>query len=53
MTFFARDYTAHSAEGLDQLGFSVWNLTLLIVLVYAGFSFFQSKISKSKLFQVL
>ena len=48
MTFFARDYTAHSAEGLDRLGFSVWNLTLLIVLVYAGFSFFQSKISKSK-----
>ena len=31
MTFFARDYTAHEVTGLDRLGFSVWNLALLIV----------------------
>ena len=35
MTFFARDYTAHEVTGLDRLGFSVWNLALLIVTVYA------------------
>ena len=49
MTFVARDYTAHEVTGLDRLGFSVWNLALLIVTVYAGFSLFQSKTGKGKL----
>ena len=49
MTFFARVYTAHEVTGLDRLGFSVWNLALLIVTVYAGFSLFQSKTGKGKL----
>lgn len=49
MTFFARDYTVHEVTGLDRLGFSVWNLALLIVTVYAGFSLFQSKTGKGKL----
>lgn len=49
MTFFARDYTTHEVTGLDRLGFSVWNLALLIVTVYAGFSLFQSKTGKGKL----
>ena len=49
MTFFARYYTAHEVTGLDRLGFSVWNLALLIVTVYAGFSLFQSKTGKGKL----
>ena len=49
MTFIARDYTAHEVTGLDRLGFSVWNLALLIVTVYAGFSLFQSKTGKGKL----
>ena len=49
MTFFARDYTAHEVTGLDRLGFSVWNLALLIVTVYAGFSLFRSKTGKVKL----
>ena len=49
MPFFARDYTAHEVTGLDRLGFSVWNLALLIVTVYAGFSLFQSKTGKGKL----
>ena len=48
-TFFARDFTAHEVTGLDRLGFSVWNLALLIVTVYAGFSLFQSKTGKGKL----
>ena len=49
MTVFARDYAAHEVTGLDRLGFSVWNLALLIVTVYAGFSLFQSKTGKGKL----
>ena len=48
MTFFARDYTANAATGLDRLGFSIINLTLLIIMVYAGFSIFQSATSKAK-----
>ena len=49
MTFCARDYAAHEVTGLERLGFSVWNLALLIVTVYAGFSLFQSKTGKGKL----
>lgn len=48
MTFFARDYTVNSVTGLDRLGFSVWNLVLIIATVYSGFAIFQSKTSKGK-----
>lgn len=48
MTFFARDYTVKSVTGIDRLGFDVWNLVLLIVAVYAGFSLFQSKKGSGK-----
>ncbi len=43
MTFFARDYTTQSVTGLDRIGFDVWNLVLLIIVVYGAFSLFQSK----------
>ncbi|MDR0988678.1 MAG: peptide MFS transporter [Prevotellaceae bacterium] len=43
LTFFARDYTATSVVGLDRIGFSVWNLALIILAVYGAFSLFQSK----------
>ncbi len=49
MTFFARDYTANIAEGITRIGFDVWNLVLMVVAVYGGFSIFQSKTSKAKL----
>lgn len=48
LTFFARDYTAQAVTGLDRLGFNIVNLTFLLVLVYAGFSLFQSKTGKAK-----
>ena len=48
MTFFARDYTVTEVSGIDRLGFNVWNLALLIVGVYAGFSLFQSKTGRGK-----
>ena len=48
MTFFARDYTVKSVTGLDRIGFDVWNLVLLIIAVYGGFSLFQSKTGKGK-----
>ena len=48
LTFFARDYTAQQAVGLDRLGFDVFNLLLIIIAVYALFSTFQSKTTKSR-----
>lgn len=48
MTFFARDYTAQTATGIDRIGFDVWNLVLLIIAVYGAFSIFQSKTGKGK-----
>lgn len=49
LTFFARDYTANAVQGITRLGFSVWNLALLAVAVYAVFAFFQSVKAKGKL----
>ena len=48
LPFFARDYTAQAVTGLDRLGFNIVNLTFLLVIVYAGFSLFQSKTGKAK-----
>ena len=48
LTFFARDYTATSSTGIESMMFDVWNLVLIIVLVYALFSVFQSETAKGK-----
>ena len=48
MTFFARDYTTQSVTGLDRIGFDVWNLVLLIIVVYGAFSLFQSISGRGK-----
>ena len=49
MTFFARDYTASSVEGLNRIGFDIISLTLLIIGVYSLFSLFQSATARGKL----
>ena len=48
LTFFARVYTAASAEGLNRIGFDVWNLVLIAIAVYGLFAIFQSEKSKGK-----
>ena len=48
LTFFARDYTAASAEGLNRIGFDVWNLVLIAIAVYGWFGIFQAEKSKGK-----
>ena len=48
LAFFARDYTAASAEGLNRIGFDVWNLVLIAIAVYGLFAIFQSEKSKGK-----
>ncbi len=48
LTFFARDYTAQSVEGITRIGFNVFNLALIAVAVYALFAVFQSEKAKGK-----
>lgn len=48
LTYFADEFTARSAEGVQGMAFDVWNLVLIIFIVYAGFSLFQSKTGKAK-----
>jgi len=53
LTYFADEFTAKSSSGLESMAFDVWNLVLVIVIVYASFSLFQSKKSKAKLYSAV
>ena len=48
LTYFAKQYTARSSEGLESMMFSVWNLVAVIFIVYALFQLFQSKTGRGK-----
>ena len=48
LTYFADEFTAQSAEGLQAMCFDVWNLVAVIFIIYALFSLFQSKTGKGK-----
>ena len=48
LTFFADEFTVKEAFGLQSMAFSVWNLVLVIVAVYAAFSLVQSEGAKGK-----
>lgn len=48
LTYFADEFTARSSSGVQGMAFDVWNLVLVIFIVYAGFSLFQSKTTKAK-----
>ena len=48
LTYFADEFTAQSATGLQAMCFNVWNLVGVIFIVYALFSLFQSKTGKAK-----
>ena len=48
LTYFADEFTAKTASGVHTMPFDVINLVMLIFIVYAGFSLFQSKTSKGK-----
>ena len=48
LTYFADEFTAQSADGMQAMCFNVWNLVAVVFIVYAGFSLFQSKTSKGK-----
>ena len=48
LTFFARDYTQTSSEGLQSMMFDVTNLVACIFIVYGLFGLFQSKTGSGK-----
>ena len=48
LTYFADEFTARSSEGVESMAFDVWTLVLIIFIVYAAFSLFQSKTAKAK-----
>ncbi|MDR0714647.1 MAG: peptide MFS transporter [Bacteroidales bacterium] len=49
MTFFARDYTSSSSEGITRFGFDIFNLVLITIAVYGGFGLFHSATRRAKL----
>jgi POT family proton-dependent oligopeptide transporter len=49
MTFFARDYTANTVEGINRIGFNVINLTFILLGIYSLFSLFQSEKLRGKI----
>ena len=49
LTYFADEFTAQSAEGLQAMCFDVWNLVAVIFIVYALFAFFEAETTKVKI----
>ena len=48
LTYFADEFTAKSASGVHTMPFDVVNLVMIIFIVYAAFSLFQSKTAKGQ-----
>ena len=48
LTYFADEFTAKSATGVHTMPFDVINLVMIILIVYAGFSLYESKTGKGK-----
>ncbi len=48
LTYFADEFTSQTSSGVQSMAFDVWNLVLIIFIVYAGFSLFQSKTAKGR-----
>ena len=48
LTYFAAEFTEKTSTGIQSMAFNVWNLVLIIIGVYAGFSIFQSETKKAK-----
>lgn len=53
LTYFADEFSAKTSEGIQSMAFDVWNLVTIIIMVYAGFSCFQSKAAKAKVISAL
>ena len=49
LTYFADEFNVKSSEGAQSMLFSVWNLVLVVIGVYALFSLFQSDTKKGRI----
>lgn len=49
MTLFAQNYTQTRTEGLGVMSFDVFNLVLIVLLVYGAFGLFQNSGGKGRL----
>jgi len=48
LTYFADEFTQKTSSGIQSMAFDVVNLVMIVFIVYAGFSLFQSKTAKGK-----
>lgn len=48
LTYFANEFTQKTSSGVQSMAFDVVNLVMIIFIVYAGISLFQSKTQKAK-----
>ena len=53
LTYFANEFTASEASGVQSMPFNVWNLVAIIIMVYGLFGFFQNKTSKGKIYAAI
>ena len=53
LTYFADEFTAKSASGIQAMCFDVWNLVAVIFIVYALFSIVQSRNPKTRLISIV
>ena len=53
LTYFANEFTASEASGVQSMPFNVWNLVAIIIMVYGLFGFFQNKTSKGKTYAAI
>ena len=53
LTYFADEFTANSASGIQAMCFDVWNLVAVIFIVYALFSIVQSRNPKTRLISIV
>ena len=49
LTYFAKEFVQPHCTGIQTMAFDIINLVMLVVIVYGGFSLFQSKEKKTKL----
>ncbi|MCI6160779.1 MAG: peptide MFS transporter [Prevotellaceae bacterium] len=48
LTYFANEFTQKTSTGVQSMAFDVFNLVMIILIVYGSFSLFSSKTSKAK-----
>lgn len=48
LTYFADEFTANTSTGMESMWFDVVNLVMVIFIVYAGFSLYESKSAKGR-----